>query len=99
MTEFPRPDSIQEAEGFLREVDGAERGQLLKSFLWQALSQRDWKLAAFVMEHDRTLVSSDASVYGPLYDALSLFGDCSVVIAWLLDHGADLEQRSHNNWT
>ncbi|MBA3316340.1 MAG: ankyrin repeat domain-containing protein [Planctomycetaceae bacterium] len=85
---------------FLDELEGFERKMLLGSLFWNALRFGKWLLAEHcIVEGYPIAHSEDDRDSQPLCDAMSILEDRPDVIAWLLEHGAEFEQRSINHWT
>lgn len=97
--EYSRTGDVTLAREFLESASGFDRESLLEILFWHALGQRDWPLAEFCLGEGYPVVPREWSDFGPLYHAMSLLGNCPEVIEWLLEHGAEIERRGHNNWT
>ncbi len=85
--------SSSTAREFLAALTGFERDELLKYLFWEALRAREWWLAEDCLTMGVCVTPGEASADGPLHTAMWLCDDCPDIIAWLLDHGADIERR------
>jgi ankyrin repeat protein len=66
---------------------------------WSLISNKEWDLAQECLQNGYALEPAEDYRYGPLYTAMTHFGDSPQIIDWLLDHGANIERRIINNWT
>lgn len=97
--EFNRGHDASLTDEFLPDLDVPEKETLLEVLFWEALKDRNWSLAEHCVVKGYPIVPNDSSDCGPLHDSMSLLGERPDVIEWLLEHGAEVERRGHNNWT
>jgi hypothetical protein len=85
----------------LQKLRGFDRKVTLRAVYWAALEKADWELAEFCLSEGYPIAAdpADASDGGALHDAIASLGDRPDVIAWLIDHGANVDQRGINDDT
>jgi len=78
---------------FLQLLDEGDREDLLQYLFGQALIAKVWWLAEDCLAYGLSIAPKDGCADGPLHVALYYCGDSPDVVAWMLDHGAELERR------
>lgn len=80
-------------------ADSQLREDLLACFFWTGLDNGNPDLAERCLAAGYDFGPNESDPFGPLYYAIQNCRDRPEVVAWLLDHGADIEHRGLNNWT
>jgi hypothetical protein len=101
LPEFARSRDFNLLHEELETLDGFDREVLLQSVFGIALQSSDWELAEHCLNegYDLRPDPADAGNSGPLHAAMDNLGDRPDVIAWLLRHGAEVNQRGSSNTT
>ncbi len=81
---------VSEFAAVLNEDD---RDILVESVFWQAILAKEWWLAEQCLSRGMSLSPQEGYVDAPLHTAMDHCRDATDVVAWLLDHGAEIERR------
>lgn len=82
------------AQDFLQSLDGFGRKEILRYLLWEALRHSEWWLAEACIQEERRCPVVSSVWENPLHQTIVDLGDRPDVIAWFIDKGATIEERS-----